>query len=165
MLVTQTLTLVLLVQGSPVWAWVVSSWKLWTMLRSWSRLKCVAGSPAVTLSTSCPPIVDPSPAPAPVTTVPVVLLESRVSGEPGGRVSTGRVTMPPPGRDILTMLLPGYEGGGGNTSSVNRDSSTWSTREHIRYCHTCGLKHRPPRPGSSLSIASHLQWTHCLRVR
>ena len=54
---TQTLLSPLL---SPVWAWVVSSWKLWTMLRSWSRLKCVDGSPAVTLNTSLP---DSDPAP------------------------------------------------------------------------------------------------------
>ena len=121
-LISQTLA------SPPVPACVVSSWKLCTILRSWSRLKWVAGSPAVTLSTSGACAVA-----RPGMMVPVS--EVRVSGEPGPRVSTGRVTRPPPGRDIETME-PGYEGGGGrrleSEAVSTRDSSTWGCQGYQR---------------------------------
>ena len=114
---------------------LVSSWKLCTMLRSWSRLKWVAGSPAVTLSTSCA-----CAPPDPGITVPVS--EVSVSGEP--RVSTGMVTSPPPGSDMDTE--PGYEGGGGSRleseeATSSRDSSTWRSVKDIRGHLQSDLKH------------------------
>ena len=130
-LFSQTLSLSLV---SLVPACVVSSWKLCTMLRSWSRLKWVAGSPAVTLSTSCA-CADPG------ITVPVS--EVRVSGDPGPSVSTGKVTSPPPGSDMDTE--PGYEGGGGSRleseAVSSRDSSTWRCEGYQRSSCPRDLKH------------------------